>query len=272
MSVADDEAIRRFEHAGWERAADTYEGSFAPATRQFIQPLLDAAAVGPGTEVLDVACGPGFVTAAAVARGATARGLDFSSAMLRVARDRHPGLAFDHGDAEAPPYGDAAFDAVISNFGIHHVPRPGLAIEQALRMLRPGGRIAFTIWAAPSENVPWGLVFEAIRQEGDPAASTAPAPGGGFATPADCVRVLTAAGFSDVAVAPLHGTWRLGDGAALLAALRSGTARMAGLIEAQDPAVLPAIIAHIDRHAAGWRSDGALHLPIRAWVAAARKA
>jgi ubiquinone/menaquinone biosynthesis C-methylase UbiE len=269
--VADFEAIRQFEHAGWERAADTYENSFAPATRQFIQPLLDAAGMGSGAAVLDLASGPGFVTAAAAARGATARGLDFSPAMLRVARDRHPGVTFDQGDAEAPPYGDAAFDAVISNFGIHHVPRPSVAIEQARRILRPGGRIAFTIWAAPSENVPWGLVFDAIRQEGDAAASTAPAPGGGFGTPPDCIRVLTAAGFADVTVAPLEGIWHLRDGAGLLAALRSGTARMAGLIEAQNPTALPAIAAHIDRSAAAWRADDGLRLPIRAWVAAGRK-
>jgi SAM-dependent methyltransferase len=102
--MADTSAIRAFEHAGWERAAHSYEVSFATATRQFIPALLDAAEVGTGRSVLDVACGPGFVAAEAAGRGAAAHGLDFSAAMLRIARALHPGIAFDEGDAEALPY------------------------------------------------------------------------------------------------------------------------------------------------------------------------
>ena len=116
--MSDAEAIRTFEHVGWERAAVGYEAAFATATRQFIPALLDAAGVGAGRSVLDVACGPGFVAAGAAERGAVARGLDFSAAMLGVARARHPGIAFDQGDAEVLPYADGEFDAVVSNFGI----------------------------------------------------------------------------------------------------------------------------------------------------------
>lgn len=65
----DPEAVREFEREGWNRAARAYETSFATATRQFIQALLDAAGVGQGAVVLDVACGPGFVTQAAADRG-----------------------------------------------------------------------------------------------------------------------------------------------------------------------------------------------------------
>src|ERR1700693_1356051 len=99
--MSDASAIRAFEHAGWERAANRYEASFATATRQFIPALLDAAAVAPGQSVLDVACGPGFVAAGAAERGANPRGLDFSAAMLAVARGLYPAIAFDQGDAEA---------------------------------------------------------------------------------------------------------------------------------------------------------------------------
>jgi ubiquinone/menaquinone biosynthesis C-methylase UbiE len=169
--MADSEAIRAFEHAGWERAANRYEASFATATRQFIPALLDAAEVAPGQSVLDVACGPGFVAAGAAERGANPRGLDFSAAMLAVARGLHPAIAFDQGDAEALPYAEGVFDAVVSNFGIHHVPRPIVALRGAHRVLRPGGALAFTIWAAPAENIAWKLVFDAIRRCGDAAAS-----------------------------------------------------------------------------------------------------
>ena len=113
----DPDAVREFERTGWNRAAAAYEASFAGATRQFIGKLLDAAAIEAGAAVLDLCCGPGFVGAAAQSRGARVTGLDFSAAMLDQARARFPGLAFDFGDAEALPYPDASFDAVVANFG-----------------------------------------------------------------------------------------------------------------------------------------------------------
>jgi SAM-dependent methyltransferase len=270
--MVDAEAIRGFEHAGWERAAGTYEHSFATATRPFIPALLDAADIGAGKSVLDVACGPGFVAAAAAGRGAIVRGLDFSAAMLEVAQARHPGLAFDQGDAEALPYPDASFDAVVSNFGIHHVPSPVLALRQAHRVLNPGGMLTFTIWAAPVENIAWKLVFDAIRHCGDMAASLAPAPGGGFATQVDCHAALQQAGFAGIGSRRLHAVWPQADGRALLDALRSGTARMAALIEAQAAEVLPAIAADIDRSATAYRTADGLAIPIAAWVAFGHKA
>lgn len=270
--MADADAIRAFEHAGWERAAGGYEASFATATRTFIPALLDAAGVGAGQSVLDVACGPGFVAAGAAERGATVRGLDFSPAMLGVARRRHPNIVFDQGDAEAPPYPEGHFDAVVSNFGIHHVPQPIEALRQAHRVLRPGGRLAFTIWAAPAENVAWKLVFDAIRSEGDMAASRAPAPGGGFGTQADCTAALERAGFTGIGSRKLTGLWRQPDGRALLEALRAGTARMAALIEAQPVAAIPAIVEAIDRAAIAYRDADGLAIPIAAFVACGRRA
>jgi SAM-dependent methyltransferase len=269
--VEDPEAIRSFEHAGWEKAAQAYPAAFATATRQFIAALLDATEVGTGRSVLDVACGPGFVAAGAAERGARVRGLDFSAAMLGVARALHPAIAFDQGDAEALPHPNGAFDAVVSNFGIHHVPRPILALREAHRVLRPGGSLAFTIWAGPSENVAWRLVFDAIRRFGDMTASGAPAPGGGFATLADCSVALEQAGFSGIATRALSGVWRQADGAALLSALRSGTARMAALIGGQAEAAMPMIAAEIDRAAAGFRDGDWLAIPIAAFVAVGRK-
>lgn len=270
--MVDTEAIRTFEHAGWERAANSYEASFATATRQFIPGLLDAGEVASGRSVLDVACGPGFVTAGALERGAPVRGLDFSPAMLEVARTLHPGIAFDLGDAEALPYPDGCFDSVVSNFGVHHVPRPIMALRQANRVLGPNGVLAFTVWGAPSENVAWKLVFDAIRRCGDMSASRAPAPSGGFGSADDCVGVLEQAGFAGIGTRKLTGVWHQADGRALLAALRSGTARMAALIEAQRPEAMSAIIADIDTSSAGYRVGNGLAIPLAAVVAFGRKA
>jgi SAM-dependent methyltransferase len=263
----DPEAVRAFEHAGWERAAALYAGTFAVATRPFIPALLDAAGMTHGRVVLDIACGPGFVTAAAAVRRACVRGLDFSAAMLTEARARHPALPFDQGDAEALPYDGGTFDAVVSNFGIHHVPRPALALREAHRVLRPGGRFAFTVWAAPSENIGWKLLFDAIARCGDPGASDAPEPGGGLGAPAACRDALATAGFGAIETRPVTAVWRHPDSASLVGALRAGTARMAALINAQDPAAMPAILADIGRASAPYRDGGGLAVPIAAVVA-----
>jgi SAM-dependent methyltransferase len=268
----DPEAVREFERAGWNRAAAAYETSFAAATRPFIAPLLDAAGIAAGGDVLDLCCGPGFVGAAALARGARVTGLDFSPAMLAEARARFPAIMFRHGDAEAPPFGDACFDAVVCNFGIHHVPRPALALAGVHRVLRHGGKFAFSIWAGHDENIAWKLVFDAVGRYGDPRASAAPPPGGGFATAADCLRALDDAGFARTDARLVRGTWRHRDAASLLAALRAGTARMAAMLEAQTDAAMPAILSALDSATAPYRTPGpdggALAVPIACVIAA----
>ena len=71
------EALAKFEHEGWQRVAGKYDSVWASSTRQFIPPLLDAAEVSRNMSILDVGCGPGYVSAASAARGANARGLEF---------------------------------------------------------------------------------------------------------------------------------------------------------------------------------------------------
>jgi SAM-dependent methyltransferase len=267
----DPDSVREFERAGWNRAAAGYESSFATATRQFVDPLLDAASVRTGDRVLDLCCGPGFVGGAAEGRGGRVTGLDFSTAMLAEARARFPAIDFRPGDAEGPPFDAACFDVVVSNFGIHHVPRPALALSGAHRILRPGGRFAFTIWSGLADNIAWKLVFDAIGRYGDPRASSAPPPGGGFASAEDCLAALAAAGFVGTSTRLLRVTWRHRDAGSLLAALEAGTARMAALIGAQPAGAMPAILAGIEAAAAPWRDLGGLAIPIAAIVAAGNR-
>ena len=264
----DPDEVREFERAGWNRAAAGYEAAFATATRPFIAPLLDAASIGTGDIVLDLCCGPGFVGAVAGERGARVSGLDFSPAMLAEARARFPAIAFAHGDAEAPPFPDATFDAVVSNFGIHHVPRPALALAGVHRILKPGGRFAFSVWAGHDENIAWKLVFDAVRRFGDPNASAAPHPGGGFATGEDCLIALHDAGFTGTRAHLVRDVWRHRDAASLLDSLRAGTARMAAMLAAQPAAAMPAILSGLERSTRPWRDGEGIAAPIACVVAA----
>jgi len=261
------EAVRTFEHAGWQGAADRYQSSFAHATAPFVARLLDGAKIRRGARVLDVACGPGQAAAMAARRGAMAQGLDFSAAMVRVARAAHPEIIVTEGDAENLSYPDGSFDAVVSNFGMHHVPRPERALAECRRVLVADGRVAFTVWAAPSENLAWSLVFDAIRRHGDLRAANAPAPGGSFNQPEDCLRALEAAGFADCRADVVRADWLLPDARALIAALSAGTVRMAALIAAQKPSSLAAVVADIDSHAERYRRGDRLAIPIAAILA-----
>jgi SAM-dependent methyltransferase len=121
----DADAFNAFEAAGWERQVAGYEDFFVPITVRLIGPLLDAAGVAAGAQALDVATGPGYVAAAAAERGASVIGVDIAEGMLALARRLHPQLEFRQGDAEALPFDDASFDAVVANFVLLHVgPSP----------------------------------------------------------------------------------------------------------------------------------------------------
>jgi ubiquinone/menaquinone biosynthesis C-methylase UbiE len=146
------QSFTEFEHEGWERVAGKYDSVWASSTRQFIPPLLDATAVLEEMSVLDVGCGPGYVSAAAAARGARPRGLDFSREMIGIAQRMFPEIEFQEGDAQNLPFVNATFDRVLANFALLHVPDPGRVCAEACRILKPGGKFGFTVWAAPEEN------------------------------------------------------------------------------------------------------------------------
>jgi SAM-dependent methyltransferase len=108
----DPDAFRDFEHAGWTSNVSEYEAGFARLTRQAVAPLLDAVNLRHGARLLDVATGPGYVAAAAAARGARALGVDFSAPMVAHARAINPAVEFQEGDAEALSFEDCSLDAV----------------------------------------------------------------------------------------------------------------------------------------------------------------
>ena len=91
-----------FERAGWSAGrAEPYHHAIGAITREPIPRLLDAAGVGAGIRLLDVATGPGYAVAAAAARGAAATGVDFSAEMVALAQRLHPDAEFAQADAQA---------------------------------------------------------------------------------------------------------------------------------------------------------------------------
>src|SRR6266481_8787086 len=122
MTARDDFA--RFEHESWQRVADKYDSVWSSLTRQFIPYVLTEAKVAPSVSVLDVACGPGYVSAAAKQLGAVPTGMDFSENMVAIAKQMFPDIPFVQGDAQDLPGGGGSFDRVLINFGLLHVSHP----------------------------------------------------------------------------------------------------------------------------------------------------
>lgn len=110
----------------------------------------------PGERVLDLATGTGWTARRVARRGAEVTGVDLGGALIESARERAraEGLEIDYrvGDAENLPFGDGAFDAVISTCGIMFATRPESAAAELARVTRRGGRIALTTWT-PDGNV-----------------------------------------------------------------------------------------------------------------------
>jgi ubiquinone/menaquinone biosynthesis C-methylase UbiE len=131
-------------------AAEIYEEFYLPALFLEWAPRMAAAAgVEPNQRVLDVACGTGVLARALAERvkpGGTATGLDINEGMLAVARRKAPGIEWRHGAAESLPFDDAAFDVVVSQFGLMFFQDRTKAIGEMLRVLRPGGRLAVAVW------------------------------------------------------------------------------------------------------------------------------
>ncbi len=268
----DAEAFREFERAGWEAVAHPYHHHFARLTTQATGPLLEAVGVGEGMRVLDVATGPGYAAAAASLRGADAVGLDFAAAQVALARSQYPTLEFHQGDAEALPFPDRSFDAVVSNFGILHFARPERMLAEANRVLRNGGRVAFTVWAKPEEAKAFGIVLGAIETLGDMDAPLPPGPPFfRFSDGEECRRVLVEAGFVAPEIAQVPQVWTLPAPEALFDAVHEGGVRIRAILRAQALEALDAIRPAIRDGAKAFEHDGVTEIPMPAVLASAAK-
>jgi ubiquinone/menaquinone biosynthesis C-methylase UbiE len=262
--------FKSLERDGWSERADGYDEYTARITNPGIAPLLAAAEVASGQRLLDVCCGTGLVAAAAAKAGASVIGLDLSDPMVATARAKGLPAEFHAGDAEALPFADATFDCIVCNFGLYHLPDPDRAIAEAARVLKPGGRYAFTTWCGPDVSPLFKIIPEAVRARGNPDVGLPPAPPPfRLADRDESNRVMRAAGFAAITFSdftsllecPLHN---------VIEFLARGTVRMTMVLRAQTPEARARIEQEIKERLSDYTDGGVLRLPMPALVVSGR--
>jgi SAM-dependent methyltransferase len=178
-------------------AASIYQGQVVPALMEEWAPrVADAAGIGPDQRVLDVCCGTGVLTRAAAARAGprgTVTGLDLSPHMLAVAASLSPDLTWQQGTAEALPFPDESFDAVVSQFGLMFVPDPAMALREMMRVLVPGGTLAVAIWGSLADTPAYAAEVALVERLAGRAAA--------LGYPASLAEHFRAAGIAGATIA-----------------------------------------------------------------------
>ena len=261
------DSFTRFEQEGWERVASRYDSVWAALTRQFIPLLLDAVGISRGMSVLDVACGPGYVAAAAKEQGAVATGVDFAKRMLAIAQEMFPGILFVEGDAQNLPFADRAYDRVLLNFGLLHLSQPEKSCAEAFRVLKQGGKFGFTVWASPPENPGAKIIQDALDAEADLTIELPPGPPYYiYSDREECRKILEEVGFdgSSLRFQSKVVEWKIPSAGYLFEAERDAGVRTAGLLARQPPARLKAISRAIEEGVRRHTCAGEFSVPMAA--------
>ena len=145
---------------GWGRRAVDFATLSEPSNCREYVAIHHRLDVGEGDRLLDVACGSGLAIELARIRGATCAGIDASPRLVAVAKDRNPESDIRVGDMEALPWDDGTFDVVTSFRGIWGTTPT--AVEEAHRVLVPGGRLAVTVWGNVGKS-PGGWMMSPFR-------------------------------------------------------------------------------------------------------------
>jgi len=161
MSATQTDPVKAQVAQHWDRRASHFDEDFghsigSPAERAAWDRILDLVIPAGGPrDALDCGCGTGFLSLELAARGHRVSGIDFAPAMLvearRKAAAQRLSVGFEEGDAEQLRFAPGSFDLVISRHVLWTLPHPEAAVDEWIRVLRPGGRLAIVDGAQYNE-------------------------------------------------------------------------------------------------------------------------
>lgn len=229
------------ESAHWVDNADRYDRQIAAVS----DALFASLALGPDDAVLDVGCGSGAVARRAAHVARHVLGADISGPLVAVAVDRAraeslTNVEFVVADAQTHPFGEGAFDLVVSQFGLMFFDQPATAFANLRRCLASGGRIAFTCWQEMEANEWLSIVAGAVAPHVALPSLGGQAGGPGMFSLKDGSEVaalLDQAGFINVDIEPVSTGVLIGGGGTLDEAVDFllGMGMVRGLLSHLDP-------------------------------------
>ncbi|MEP6322230.1 MAG: methyltransferase domain-containing protein [Paracoccaceae bacterium] len=270
----DTSAFEEMEQSGWAKStiAQGYATRFANATKLVADHLSDAVAPVNDRHILDLCTGHGVVASALASRGAKVKGLDFSPAMVALAESQVPDVQFVVGDAMALESDDSVFDAVTIGFGVPHLPDPHAGLAEVARVLKPGGRLAFSIWQGKGSTGGFGWLFEAYDLYGDPAVILPSGPDAhAFADNDFAKSELEGLGFSSVTSSVVAATLVIDAPEHLFDAYDQGAVRAAALLSGQSESRRADVRAHMAENVRAHASkiQDSWHVPVPVGVGSA---
>ena len=193
--------------------------------------------------------------------------------MVNLARRLNPSIRFDEASADALPYADESFGAVVCAFGIGHFPAPESVMAEFARVVTPGGRAALSWWEGFSRNRINGLFHEVTAKLGVSAPGVLPQgpPMDRFSDPQTFAKFVRAAGFKEVHVASVASTHRLPNVDQLWELAMGSFARASSLIRAQSEEMQQRIRMAVSEAARPYAQADGLHIPIGFLVVSAKR-
>jgi ubiquinone/menaquinone biosynthesis C-methylase UbiE len=270
-----DNSFTIFEKQAWERSATFYHQLFGPFTCQIADILLEAVKANQHpASLLDLATGPGYLANMAPQYGyAKVTGIDFSNEMISIAKLNQVSshsresitktVKFKVEDAEQLEETDNSFDSVTMNFGLLHLPNPDKAIGEAYRVLKSGGKFAYTVWAKPEQNPGFKLLLEAVDTFVDKTITIPEGPAFFYFSDKDnSINALTNAGFIDISIQSINLEWVVESSDDFFNAFLKGGARIGGLLRLQSETTVNSIRNKVMADSKPYKNGDKLHIPI----------
>jgi ubiquinone/menaquinone biosynthesis C-methylase UbiE len=268
--------FKAIERAGYNLIAQRY--SVAAESRAALNAaLLDAAAIGPGQSVLDIASGPGTLTLAAAERiGAGGRVVasDLAEATLAqcLAVGRSGGMPIHcvAADAERLPFSERSFDRVLCGLGLMFFLDELGALRETLRILRPGGLAALSVWGQEADVPLVACALACMRRNLPPPKLVRPSVFR-LGDPRLLERLLAEAGFEEVRVTPFALASAFPDAAAYWQSFLDLAGGAAWSLSRLPEARRQALVAAVGEELAAWRNQSGYALTSKVWIATARR-